>query len=95
MGLNIRLLLLNLFAKNGWGELFQLKVGIDYLIDGLPTTLDGARLLAEQDKKDFEIWAVARVDGIPNEKKGADKGIDGSIPLKPNSARPQGLRLYS
>lgn len=62
----------------------QLQIGTDYIIDGLPTTLDGARLLAEQDKKAFEIWAVAQLDGIPNEKKGADKGIDGRIPFKPD-----------
>ncbi len=54
------------------------------MIDGLPTTIDGAQLLAEQDKKAFEIWAVSRLDGIPNEKKGADKGIDGRIPFKPD-----------
>jgi len=51
----------------------------------LPTTIDGARMMAEQDKdrKAFEIWAVSQVDGIPNDKKGADKGIDGRIPFRP------------
>jgi site-specific DNA-methyltransferase (adenine-specific) len=66
------------------GAFPDLKIGIDYVIDGLPTTIDGARLLAEQDKKAFEIWAVSSVDGIPNEKKGADKGIDGRVPFKPD-----------
>ena len=43
-------------------------------------------MMAEQDKdrKAFEIWAVSKVDGIPNDKKGADKGIDGRIPFRPD-----------
>ena len=43
-------------------------------------------MMAEQDKdrKAFEIWAVSKVDGIPNDKKGVDKGIDGRIPFRPD-----------
>jgi hypothetical protein len=52
------------------GAFPHLKLGTNYQIDGLPTALDGAKLLAEQDKKAFEIWAVSMLDGIPNEKKG-------------------------
>lgn len=68
------------------GAFPHLKVGIDYEIKGLPTTLEGARMMAEQDKarKAFEIWAVSKVDGIPNDKRGADKGIDGRIPFRPD-----------
>jgi len=69
------------------GAFPHLRLGVDYEIKGLPTTLDGARLMAEQDtadRKAFEVWAVAKIDGIPNDKKGADKGIDGRIPFKPD-----------
>lgn len=68
------------------GAFPHLRVGIDYEIKGLPTTLDGARLMADQDRdrKSFEIWAVSKVDGIPNDKRGADKGIDGRIPFRPD-----------
>jgi hypothetical protein len=62
----------------------EILFGTDYIIDGLPTTLAGACLLAEQDKKGFEVWAVSLINGIPNEKKGADKGIDGRIIFKPD-----------
>ena len=65
------------------GAFPNLRPGTDYEISGLPTTLDGARLMADQNKKAFEIWAVSMVDGIPNEKKGADRGIDGRIPFRP------------
>lgn len=64
----------------------QLKQGVDFIVDGLPTTLSGAELLAEQDKKAFEVWCVSQVGGIPNEKKGADKGIDGRLPFKPEGS---------
>jgi site-specific DNA-methyltransferase (adenine-specific) len=66
------------------GHFPDLKEGIDYQVSGLPTTFDGAKLMAEQDKKAFEIWCVSSIDGIPNDKKGADKGIDGRIPFKPD-----------
>lgn len=66
------------------GAFPHLKIGVDYEVDGLPTTIDGARMMAEKDKKSFEIWAVSKVDGIPNSKKGADKGIDGRIRFKPD-----------
>jgi site-specific DNA-methyltransferase (adenine-specific) len=66
------------------GAFPHLKVGTDYEIKGLPTTVAGARMMAEQDRKAFEIWSVSKIDGIPNDKKGADKGVDGRIPFKPD-----------
>ena len=68
------------------GAFPHLKVGVDYVIEGLPTTIEGARMMAEQGKvrKAFEIWAVSKLDGIPNDKKGADKGVDGRIAFKPD-----------
>jgi len=68
------------------GAFPHLKVGVDYNIEGLPTTIEGARMMAEQGavRKAFEIWAVSKLDGIPNDKKGADKGVDGRIAFKPD-----------
>lgn len=66
------------------GAFPHLKFGIDYQIDGLPTSMTGAKQLADQDKKAFEVWAVAAVDGLPNPKKGADGGIDGRLKFKPD-----------
>lgn len=60
----------------------HLQIGVDYEVLGLPTTLAGAQLMFEQDPKAFEIWIVSVLDGIPNEKKGADKGIDGRLRFK-------------
>lgn len=60
---------------------------IKYEVVGEPTTLDEARHLAEQDRFQFEWWALPLVGARPiagktgskRGKKGADKGIDGFI----------------
>ena len=50
-----------------------------YEVLGDPKDLLGARALAEQDKHQFEWWALGKVGARPaqDKKKGADKGIDG------------------
>lgn len=71
------------------GSFPELSEGLkgDYQIDGLPQDLKGAELLAERDRKAFEVWAVTTIDGKPNEKKGADGGIDGRIPFRPDGPK--------
>ena len=66
------------------GAFPHLKMGVDFEVDGLPTSMTGAKTLAAQDKKAFEIWAVSSIDGLPNTKKGADGGIDGKLKFKPD-----------
>lgn len=66
------------------GAFPYLKLNIDYQIDGFPTSMTGAKALAAQDKKSFEVWAVSVIDGLPNSKKGADGGIDGKLKFKPD-----------
>ncbi len=48
-----------------------------FKVEGLPTDEAGARAMFEADHKKFEMWAVGLVPAIPQEKKGADGGIDG------------------
>ncbi len=52
-----------------------------FAVEGLPTDLTGARLMFDDPTdpmhKKFEMWAVGLVPAIPQEKKGADGGIDG------------------
>lgn len=47
-----------------------------YVIRGLPKDLDGARELARQNKKEFQLWVLDTIGAFPG-KKGADGGIDG------------------
>jgi adenine specific DNA methylase Mod len=60
--------------------------GIVFAIHGTPKDLGGAQALADQDKYQFQWWAVSLVDAVPygGKKKGADTGIDGFIYFKPD-----------
>ncbi len=51
-----------------------------YKIVGEPKDLSGALMLAKEDPYQFQWWALGLVDARPVEqKKGADKGIDGRL----------------
>jgi hypothetical protein len=51
-----------------------------YKVIGEPTTIEDAEVLAESDKYQFQWWALGLVGARPVEqKKGADKGIDGRL----------------
>ncbi len=53
---------------------------LEYEVIGEPTTLEGAQELANQDKFQFEWWALGLVGARPTDpKKGSDKGIDGRL----------------
>jgi site-specific DNA-methyltransferase (adenine-specific) len=55
-----------------------------YEIHGTPKDFAGAEALAEQDKHQFEWWALSLVKAQPanDKKKGADKGVDGLLWLR-------------
>lgn len=55
---------------------------IKYKVIGEPQDLSGAKALAEQDRFQFQFWALGLVGARPREmedKKGADRGIDGYL----------------
>ena len=53
---------------------------VTYQVIGEPVSLPDARALAEQDRYQFQWWALGLVDARPVEgKKGSDKGIDGRL----------------
>jgi site-specific DNA-methyltransferase (adenine-specific) len=66
---------------------FGLEAGHDYRVVGEPADLAGARELAEQDRYQFQWWALSLVRARPlgadagsrQGKKGSDRGIDGLI----------------
>jgi site-specific DNA-methyltransferase (adenine-specific) len=60
---------------------------VEFEIVGMPKDLDGAHALADQDKYQFQWWAVQLIpDAQPygGKKKGADSGIDGLFYFKPD-----------
>ena len=81
IGIDITHLAISLIEK----RLKDAFPGIQYIVQGTPKDLEGARALAAQDKYQFQWWAVSLVDAVPfgGKKKGADSGIDGLIYFKP------------
>jgi DNA modification methylase len=69
---------------------------IEIVTVGEPTTPNEAAVLAEQEKYQFQWWALGLVSARPVEqKKGADHGIDGKILFRDdlNAARPEQIIL--
>ncbi|MDR2690928.1 MAG: restriction endonuclease [Dysgonamonadaceae bacterium] len=67
-------------------EHFGKKIINHIEISGIPRDIESAKALAhkkeDKTRKEFEKWAVitySNNEGTPNEKKGADKGIDGVL----------------
>ena len=68
-------------------DTYGLQPRKDYDVVGEPIDLGGAKALAEQDKFQFQFWALSLIAARPlgavgdskQGKKGSDKGIDGTI----------------
>ena len=60
---------------------FGIVPGKDYKVVGEPTDVGGARALAEQDRYQFQFWAMSLLEALPREdgRRGADRGIDGVL----------------
>lgn len=58
---------------------FGLVRGKDYDVLGDPKDAYSARKLFEESPKQFEIWAVGLVAGVPQPEKSGDKGVDGKV----------------
>jgi site-specific DNA-methyltransferase (adenine-specific) len=62
-------------------RLAKMFPGIKYSVKGEPVDLESARKLANDNKYEFQWWAVSKIGGQPygDKKKGADTGIDGYL----------------
>ncbi len=74
--------------KSRLKDMFNLSPGVDYAVLGEPEDLAGAQQLAQDDRFQFQIWALGRVEARPvgnvgpkEIKRGKDRGIDGVIPF--------------
>lgn len=77
-----------LLLKNRLKDSFGLAAGTHYKVVGLPEDLGAAQQLAQDDRYQFQWWAMSLIPGCrpyggvagsKTGKKGADKGIDGLI----------------
>ena len=61
---------------------FDLHPGTDYEVVGEPADAGSARALAEQDRYQFQYWAMSLLEALPRDqdgRRGADRGIDGVV----------------
>lgn len=79
IGIDIAIHAIKRVAKVRLEERLGLKEGLDFVIEGVPHNLEGARDLWERDKYQFQKWAIEQVDGFVTNKKTADGGIDGRL----------------
>lgn len=73
---------------------------VDFEVQGEPVDTESARALADEDRFQFQYWALSLVEARPDEKdekKGADRGIDGVIYLLEGkgTARPVIIQVKS
>ncbi len=80
MGIDITHLAVALM-KNRLKTAFDLLPGRNYDVVGEPVDVGSARALAEQDRFQFEYWAMSLLEALPRERgrRGADRGIDGVV----------------
>jgi len=79
VGCDIAILAIRIIRDTLKGNRYRLAEGSDFVVDGIPSSVEGAQELFKRDAHQFQHWAVERVGGFPLKKKGADHGIDGRI----------------
>ena len=80
MGIDITHLAVALM-KNRMRTMFNIAPANEYDVVGEPVDVGSARALAEQDRYQFQYWAMSLLEAFPREdrRKGADKGVDGLV----------------
>lgn len=79
IGIDITHLAVNIIKNRLWNA-FGIRARQDYEVVGEPVSLPDAEALADEDRYQFQLWALGLVNARSVEKKrGADKGIDGRL----------------
>ena len=79
IGIDIAIHAVKRVARVRLAERLGLIEGQDFVIEGVPLTVEGAQDLWRRDKYHFQKWAVEQVDGFVTTKRTADGGIDGRV----------------
>ncbi len=87
IGIDVTHLAITLVKKRLWDS-FEERA--EYNVIGEPVSLSEAQALAENDRFQFQWWALGLVNARPVEqKKGADQGIDGRLYFHDEGAKGQ------
>ncbi|MEQ8655055.1 MAG: site-specific DNA-methyltransferase [Kiloniellales bacterium] len=75
----------------------RLEKPVEYRIEGIPRDYESAVKLAERDKYQFQWWAnyLFNPHALREQKKGADRGVDGEMFFPNGPGRPWGRMLTS
>lgn len=79
LGIDIAIHAIKRVAKVRLEDRLGLREGVDFAIEGVPHTFEGAQDLWERDKHHFQKWAIEQIDGFVTARKTADGGIDGRL----------------
>ena len=79
VGIDIAIHAIKRVARIRLSERLGLVEGQDYIVEGVPRTVEGAQDLWKRDKYHFQKWAVEQVEGFVTTKRSADGGIDGRL----------------
>lgn len=79
IGIDIAIHAIKRVAKVRLEDRLGLREGVDFVVRGIPGSLEGAQDLWRGDKHQFQKWAIEQVDGFVTTKKTDDGGIDGRL----------------
>ena len=79
IGIDIAIHAVKRVARVRLTERLGLMEGKDFIVEGVPRTLEGARDLWRRDKYHFQKWAVEQVEGFVTTRRSADGGVDGRL----------------
>ena len=78
IGCDIAILAIGL-VRDILSERYRQAEGRNYVVDGIPVSVEQALDLFQREPHDFQSWAVEHAGGFPTIKRTDDKGIDGRI----------------
>lgn len=79
IGIDVAIHAIKRVAKLRLEDRLGLIEGVDFVVEGIPGSVEGAQDLWTRDKHQFQKWAIEQVDGFVTTKKTDDGGIDGRL----------------
>ena len=79
VGIDIAIHAIKRVARIRLEERLGLVEDKDFVIEGVPRTVEGAQDLWSRDTYHFQKWAIEQIDGFVTAKRTADGGIDGRL----------------
>ncbi len=79
IGIDIAIHAINRVTRSRLEDRLGLTEGEDFVVAGVPSSVESARTLWERDPYHFQTWAVEIADGFVTTKRGRDGGVDGRL----------------